>query len=197
MKVQLFAWLAVIAVAIHAAATALLHWLVPGVNPVSEMVSAYLNSDYQWLSRLTFAALGCTFGALSLALALRQTQGILFTVAIVLAAVATIGYLGVAAVPTAVSVFARPTQPATLGAILLLSFVLRREAEWQSVGLFLTSIGFGLIALFLATIIFGALVTAGLGGLANRAVLVLIYTWALLVARGLLKTSYTNVTGAT
>jgi Protein of unknown function (DUF998) len=192
--IQLLAWLAVCAVAIHAIATLSLHWLVPSVNPLSDMVSAYLTSEYQWLSRITFVALACALGSLGLGLALRNVRGVAFGVALVLVAIAVIGFLGVAAVPRAARVFAVPTQPATIGAILLMSLVLRRESAWQAVGPYLLVISFGLVALIFATIVLRALVAAGLGGLANRVVLVLIYSWAVLVARGL---SATPVPGGT
>jgi Protein of unknown function (DUF998) len=189
LTIKLLAWLAVSAVIVHAAATVLLHWLVPSVNPFSEMVSAYLSTEYQWLSRVTFVALACALGFLGLGLILRQIQGAMFTSALVLVAIAVIGLLGVAAVPSAARVFAVPTQPAAVCAILLLSLVLRQEAVWRGVGPYLLGISFGLIALFFATIVLGVLVPAGLGGLANRVVLILIYSWVLLVARGLLMTS--------
>lgn len=175
-----------LAVVIHAASTALLHWLVPGVNPLSEMVSAYLNSEYQWLSRTTFVALACALGFLGTALVLRQTQGAVFWVALVLAAIAVVGLSGVATVPGAARVLAAPSQPAVVLSILLLSLVLRQDAAWQSAGPYLLGISFALIALFVATIVLGTLASAGLGGLANRVVLVLIYLWVILAARGLL-----------
>lgn len=178
--IHLLAWLAVFAVAIHAVATVLLHSLVPSVDPLSEMVGAYLNTEYQWLSRITFVALASALGFLGAALVLRQVQGALFIVALVLVATAAIGLLGVAAVPGAVRVFAVPAQPAAVVAILLLSLVLRHEVPWRSAGPYLLGISFALVALFFATIVFRVIVSAGLGGLANRVVLVLIYSWVLL-----------------
>ena len=180
----------------HATATVLLHRFVPSVNPFTEMVSAYLNSSYQWLARLTFVALGCSIGFLGLSLALHQIQGVSFVVAEVLLVIAVIGLSGVAVAPDLAASIARPTQPALVIAILLLSLVLRHEAEWQAAGPILLGISFGLIALFVVTIFFGALVSAGFGGLANRVVLVLIYAWVLLVARGLLVGSEMRITGA-
>lgn len=187
LTIQLIAWLAVSAVIVHAAATVLLHWLVPSVNPVSEMVSAYLGSEYQWLSRLTFVALACALGFLGLALGLRQLHGLIFAVALGLGAIAVVGLLGVAAMPSAARAFAVPAQPAAVFAIALVSLVLRHEAEWQGVEPYLLGISFGLIVLFFATIVLGVIVSAGLGGLANRVVLILIYSWVLLVALALLK----------
>jgi hypothetical protein len=149
------------------------------------MVSAYLNTEYQWLSRMTFAALASSLGFLGLGLVFRQTQGAIFMVALVLVAIAVIGLFGVAVVPSAARVLAVPTQPAAVCAILVLSLVLRQEPA----GPYLLGISFGLIALFFATIALGVLVSAGLGGLANRLVLILIYSWVLVVARGLLVTS--------
>jgi hypothetical protein len=194
--IQYLAWFAISAVAVHATATLLLHWFVPSVNPFTEMVSAYLNSDYQWLSRLTFVALACAFGFLGLSLVLRQIQGASFVIAVVLTAIAVIGLLGVAVAPGLASSIARPTQPVVVVAILLFSLVLRNEGNWQAVGSILLSISLGLIALFVATILLGALASAGFGGLANRIALVLIYAWVLLVARGLLMSSVRQVAGA-
>ncbi len=184
--IRLLAGLAVSAVSIHFGATLLLHWLVPSVNPLSEMVSAYLSSEYQWLSRVTFAALASALGCLGLGLVLRRTQGAAFTVALILVAIAVVGLLGVAAVPSAARALAVPAQPAAVCAILLLSLVLRRQEAWRDVGRYLLGISFSLIALFLATIVLRVLASAGLGGLANRLVLILIYSWVLMVARGLL-----------
>ena len=184
--IQLLAWLAIFAVVIHAVATVLLHWLVPSVNPLSEMVGAYLNSEYQWLSRITFAALALALGFLGAALVLRQAQGPLFIAALVLVAIAAIGLLGAAAAPGSVRVFAVPAQPAAVIGILLLSLVLWREVPWQGVGPYLLGISFALVALFFATIVLRVIVSAGFGGLANRVVLILMYSWVLLVARGLI-----------
>ena len=184
--IQLLAWLAISSVALHALAMVLLHWLVPEVNPLSEMVSAYLSSKYEWLSRITFVALAGAFGTLGLGLALGQIQGRTFTVGVVLTVIATIGFLGVAALPGAARLFAMPTQPATVVAVFLLSLALSRQPAWQTTGSYLLVISFGLIALFLVTIVLRGLVSVGLGGLANRIVLALIYSWVLLVARGLI-----------
>jgi hypothetical protein len=189
LTIHLVAWLAVSAVIVHATATVLLHWLVPSVNALSEMVSAYLSTEYQWLSRVAFAALALALGFIGLGLVLHQIQGAILTVALVLVAIAVVGSLGVAAVPSAARVFAVPTQPAAVCAILLFSLVLRQEPVWQGVGPYLLGVGFGLVALLFATIVLGVLVSAGAGGLANRLVLILIYSWVLLVARGLLMTS--------
>jgi len=185
--IQLLAWLAVAAVAVHAASTISLHWLVPGVNPLSEMVSAYLNTAYQWLSRLSFVALACALGLIATALALRHVQGVMFIIALILVAIAAIGLLVVAVAPGAARTVAGPTQPAAVLALLLLSLVLRHEPAWQSAGPVLLGLSLGLVTLFVVTIMLRVMPAAGLGGLANRAVLVLIYSWIVLVARGLMK----------
>jgi hypothetical protein len=48
------------------------------------------------------------------------------------------------------------------------------------------AISIALLGLFVLVIVLRILVEQGLGGLANRVVVVLIYAWVVLVARGLL-----------
>ena len=163
----------------------LLHGLVPGVDPLSEMVGAYLATEYRWLSRLTFLALGCALGSLGLGLILYQIPGRLFAIAMVFAFVAVVGFIGVATVPDFARNIAVPTQPATVISILLLSLCLKHQPPWVPVSGYLLFISIVLIALFVFTIVLGVLASAGLGGLANRTVLVLIYVWVFIVARRL------------
>lgn len=183
---RLFTWLALGAVAYHAMTMVLLHWFAPEVNPQTDMVSAYLSSPYHWLARSTFLALGCTMAFVGLGLSGRLASSFLLKVSAGLLVVAIVGFIGVSVAPQAARFFGIPTQPATVLSILLLSIVLRREAPWRATGTLLVLIGFSLVLLFALTILTGLLTSMGLGGVANRVVLVLIYSWVVLVARGLL-----------
>jgi len=183
---RLFAWVALLAIGYHAAATVALHALDPAVDPLSDMVGAYLLGDYQRLSRTTFLAFACAFASIGAALAMRLPLAATLRTGVGCAAVASVGFVGVAVAPQAVSYWALPTQLATLVSILLLSLGLRRRSEWRTIGFTLMVVASVLVALFVVTIVLGVVIRAGVGGLANRIVLVLIYTWVLLVVAGLL-----------
>ena len=165
---------------------ALLHGLVPDVDPMKELIGAYLESQYGWLSRSTFLALGCALTAVALAVRAHRAGGVLPRVAAILLLLGVLGLVGVASAPAGVRYFAIPAQPATVLSILMLSIVLRRDPRWRPIGNVLVLIGGALVAVFLLTVVLGTLVALGVGGLANRLVLILIYVWVALVARGLL-----------
>ena len=88
----LWAWLALGAVTFHAIVMVLLHLLVPEVDPMADMVGAYLASQYQFLSRLTFLALGCALASLGLALRAYLSVGVSPRIAAVLLVVAIVGF---------------------------------------------------------------------------------------------------------
>lgn len=182
MSARWWGWLAIVAVVYHAVAMIALHLLVPEVDPARTMVGAYLTSPYRFLSRTTFLALGCALIALVMGLRPVLLTGRLRHLVTVLLGIAVLGFLGVAAFPGAARPIAVVTQPATVLAIVVLSWILRKEPPWSSVGTALLVVAGLLFALFVATIVTGFLVARGLGGLANRVVLVLIYTWIVLVA---------------
>lgn len=184
----LFGWLAIGAVMYHAVAMVFLHRLAPEVSPLADMVSAYLGSQYQLVARSTFLTLACTLTFLGLGLLGRITPSVWAKISAPLLIVAIVGFLGVAGAPQAARLFGIPTQPATVVSILLLSVALRHEPGWRSISGVLVAIGALLVTLFLFTIVLGIPASMGLGGLANRVVLVLIYVWAVLVARGLVVT---------
>lgn len=183
---RLFGWLAIGAVAYHGCALVLLHVLAPQVNPLADMVSAYLGTPYQLIARSTFLAFGAALAALGLGLRSCLPPGILPKVGIALLGLAAIGFLGVAIAPGAARYFAIPTQPATVIGMILLSVALRRDRRWRPVGSAPVAISTALVVLFALTIVLRVLVEQGLGGLANRVVVVLIYAWVVLVARGVL-----------
>ena len=176
--------MAIIAVAYHASAMALLHLLAPQVDPVTEMVGAYLAGPHQLLARSTFLALACALAFIWLPLAGGVGAGVLARVALGLLAVASAGFFGVAAAPEAARVLAAPTRPATVVSILLLSVALRRQPRWRRLGGVLLPIGTALVTLFVLTVALGTVVSMGYGGLANRVVLALIDSWVVLVAAG-------------
>lgn len=178
--------LAMAAILFHAVATALLHLLVPQVDPLADMASAYLYSDHQVLSRCTFLALGVALASLGLALRTHLSSGLLPKAAAALLVVSVVGFIGVAGFPEAAAYFAIPTQPATVLSILLLSISLPRDPLFASVRGILLAIAVALMGLFLLSVVLGTLISMGVGGLANRLVLVLIYIWVALVVRGFL-----------
>jgi hypothetical protein len=183
---RLFGWVAIGAVAWHGFALVALHVLAPQVNPLADMVSAYLGTPYQLMARSTFLAFAVALAALVLGLRSFLPPGVLPKVGVVLLGLAVIGFVGVAVAPGAALYFAIPTQPATIIGMLLLSLALRREARWRPAGGALVAISIALLGLFVLVIVLRILVEQGLGGLANRVVVVLIYAWVVLVARGLL-----------
>lgn len=183
---RLLAWLAIGAIIYHLLAILFLHGLEPDVDPLVDQVGAYLRGQYQPLARTTFLALACALSALGLGLRTYLPSGMPSRITIVLLVAAVVGFLGVSAAPEYARYFAIPTQPAAVLTIVMLSFLLRRQRRWQPVGAILMTIGAVLAVLYVATVVLGITVALGLGGLANRIVLVLIYTWVVLVSRGLL-----------
>jgi hypothetical protein len=180
---RVFGWLAIASVAYHAVAMVLLHVLAPEVSPSGDMVDAYLGTPYRALSTSTFLALGGILGSLGLGLRSAlppRRSSIVVSGLLVLSA---IGFLAVTLVPAAVGSIGSALRPVTLLSIVVGSSTVRRHPPWRRSGLALVAIAVCLVATFAVT--FGLLVKLGLGGLANRVVLVLIYAWSLLVARGL------------
>jgi len=180
---RVYGWLAIASVAYHAVAMGRLHVLAPEVSPSGDMVDAYLSTPYRTLSRTTFLALAGILGAIGLglrsALPVRRSS----TVASWLLILSALGLLAVTLAPSAVGAVGAVVRPVTLLSIVVGSSTVRRHPPWRRVGLALVAIAVALVATFAVT--FGLLVELGLGGLANRVVLVLIYAWSLLVARGL------------
>jgi len=180
---RVFGWLAIASVAYHAVAMGLLHGLAPEVSPLSDMVGAYLSTPYAGLSRTTFLALAGALGGLGLGLSSALPSSRSSIVVSGLLVVSGIGFLAVALVPSGVGSIGSALRPVTLLSIAVGSSTLRRHPPWRRMGLALVTIAVSLVATFAVT--FGLLVELGLGGLANRVVLMLIYAWSLLVARGL------------
>ena len=181
-RTDLFSLLTLGALSYHASAMVLLHLVARDVNPVTDMIGAYLAGPHQLLARSTFLALACALAFLGLALVGRLPAGALARVAMGLLVIASAGFFGVAAAPEAARVLAAPTRPATVISILLLSLALRQQPQWRGVGRLLLGIGTALVALFVVTVGVGTAVLQGYGGLANRVVLALIDFWLLLVA---------------
>ena len=179
-------WFAIACVGYHALAMVSLHVLVPEVSPLSGMVGDYLSSPSQLLSRTTFLAFAGALASLAFGLRPSLPRGLRSSVATGLIVVAILAFVSVAMFPEAANQIARVAQPATVLTIILFSMVLRREQRWASVAAWFLVIPALLVFLFVITIATGYLISIGLGGLANRVVLVLIYTWVVLVARGLL-----------
>jgi hypothetical protein len=191
---KVLAWLAISAVICSVTSTVLMHLLVPEVDPVSELLTAYLDSQYQWLSRVGIFLQGLAMGALGLGLYFRRIAGVWFKIALAFAAITAIGSFVVAVAPEAD--FARVGRPAGLLTIVILSLRLRRERPWQAVGPYLPAIVIGVAALFI--FIFGLTsLSAGVAGLGHRAALLLISTWILLVSHGLLAAPVQEEAGAT
>ncbi len=179
-------WFAIACVGYHALAMVSLHVLVPEVSPLSDMVGDYLSSPSQLLSRTTFLALAGALASLAFGLRPALPSGLRSSVATGLIVVAIPAFVGVAMLPGSANQIARVAQPAMVLTIIMFSLVLRGEPPWRSVGAWLLVIPALLVFLFVITIATGYLISIGLGGLANRLVLVLIYTWVVLVARGII-----------
>jgi hypothetical protein len=178
-----FAWLAILAVVLSAIGMVLLHVLVPQADPVSEMMPAYLDTGYHWLFRASVVLIGCAIGALSLGLYFYSLSGIWFKVALALAGIGVIGSLSISVAPDVVASLATALRSAIVLAVLVLSLRLRREPPWQFGGPLLLVTAIGLIVVLVSLRLIDE---AGFGGLANRAALILIYAWVLLISRGLL-----------
>lgn len=179
-------WLAIGSIVYHAVAIVSLHVLQPGVSPLSEMVGAYLAGPHATLSRTTFLAFGLAFGVLAVGVG-SLLAGRQYFVATALLGFSALGFGGVFVFPERATQFGAVVRPLTLATMLTVSFLLRREPRWAPRGAALVVVSMLLVFLFLLT--FGWLLDLGLGGLANRLVLVLIYIWIALVAWGLVGTA--------
>lgn len=161
---------------------AALHVVEPEISPLSAMVGAYLAGPHATLARTTFLAFALAFGAL--AVGVRESlAGWRSFAATALLGFSALGFGGVFLFPERAAQFGVVVRPITLATMLTVSLVLRRDPRWAPRGAALVVVSALLVVLFVVT--FGWLLDLGLGGLANRLVLVLIYIWIVLVTRGL------------
>ena len=184
---SLLAWTAIGAVFYHGLAIVTLHLLASNVNPFTDMVDAYLQGPYRLLARSTFLAFAFAFGALALGIASVLPSSWLKTGILILLVLAVIGFLSVFILPEASHIITTPTRPATLFAVILLSFAVRDIDYWQPITPFLLGISITLVCLFIFTLVFGTASKINLNGLTNRIVLILLYCWIIIVARSLLR----------
>lgn len=186
LSTRLLGWLAIASIAYHSLAMVSLHVLMPEVSIVSGMVGEYLAGPYQTLSRTTFLAIACALATTAVGLNPSLPAGAWSGVAKALIVLSILGFLGVTGFPAAAPQIGMVTRPATVLALIALSFLLRKERGWARVAGALMTVSILFVVLFLAT--FSFLVHVGLGGLANRAALLLIYAWVVLVACELVRT---------
>lgn len=190
----LAAQVALVATAAHAVTFLGLHLLEPQLSPVSSIISDYSGTASAWLAAGAFLIFASIWASLSVALSalpgrsrMMSAGRILFALgalAIVVAAVAP-----ASADPRTGSVLANVqnvlARPGLFLGIVLVSVALRKAPGWEDIGLLLVALSTLAVVLLLATI--GVLLDAGLGGIGQRAVFILVYVWVLLVSVRIIK----------
>ena len=187
--VNRMAQVAIAAAAVHAALLLALHLLEPGISPRASIVSDYSQTAHAAWATATFIAFGIIWGAMAIALsdAARsknvQVGRVLFTLAMIAILIAAI--FPATADPRTGSVVARiqnlVARPGLFLGVLLVSLGVRRVAGWEAVTKRLMSLAAAAIVLLVATI--GFLLQAGLGGVGQRILFLLLYAWVWTAAR--------------
>jgi len=186
VAVSRLAGLALAGVAYHALAFIILHVLEPQLSPVSAIISDYAATESSWLVVTTFVAFAVVWAALALGLSW-PGQAWLLVAGRVVFAVAAIGLLVAALVPaaadprtgTVLSVALGAVRPALFVAIVVVSVGLRSDLLWHDGSWMLVILSSAALLLTLVSVAF--LLEAGVAGLGQRAVFVLIYVWVSLV----------------
>lgn len=167
-----------VAIGAHAVLLTLLHVLAPEVDPLSDMLGAYLGTGHASLARATFLAFSVNFGCLAAALVLVGVRGVAARLGVASLALAAVGFLLVFSLPEYGAWLARPTRPLTVLGTLFVGLGVRRLPRFRAVRVPLVAAPSVMLALFVGTIVLGVVEDAGLGGLANRVVVLLIYVWS-------------------
>ena len=181
--------LVIVCIAAHAVAFLGLHVLEPQVSPLSTVIGDYSTTESSWLATCAFVAFACLWATLAVATSAAAPGSRTMLVARLLFALAAVALLVAAVVPESAdprtgSSLARVqnllARPGLFLAVLLASFALRRVPEWGDIGTYLVGLAVVCIVLLIATV--GFLLNAGFGGLGQRALFVLLYFWAGIVA---------------
>lgn len=181
--------LAIAAVAYHSVAFAALHVLEPQVSPTRSLIGDYSPTDSGWLAASTFVAFAVVWAAVALALS-GPTQSMVLVAGRVLFAVAAVGLPVAAFVPSAADPRTKSalatalnlTRPGLFVGILLVSIALARLPEWEGASWSLVILAVVAFAVMMLSVRF--LLDAGLAGVGQRVVFLLVYAWVLLVALG-------------
>jgi hypothetical protein len=188
--------LARICILLHALIFALLHFTEPQLDPLASIISDYAQTPGSWLLKICLFAFAVAW--LALAVALRSAHvNRLVLVGRMLFILAFVAILAGIAFPESMdprtgSVLARIqnllARPGLFLGVLLVSVGLKDLANWNPLRLKLLVLSIAAIVLLVFTI--GYLLPAGLGGLGQRLVFLLLYIWVWLVAGRLLVSPY-------
>jgi hypothetical protein len=176
----------------HLAVFAALHALVPPLDPVSSIITDYLDSPYRSLSRSTFAAFGLMWAAVAAGMWRTLPRWRLTVAGVVLMALGVLSLVLVTLRPP----IADPRNATEAGmalarvggigrtslfiSLVVLSLVVRRQPRSRTVGGVM--LGLATAAILLLAITLASLLERGYAGIAQRAIFLVLYTWVLLAA---------------
>lgn len=184
---------AIAAAAAHALLFLSLHVLEPGLRPAASVISDYARTGHAGVATAAFLAFGVVWGSLAIALA-AAPRARTITVGRVLFGLALLAIVFAALFPATAdprtgSAPARVqnliARPGLFLGVILVSTGLRSSPGWRDLGGRLLSLA--LVAAVLLVLTVAVLLDAGLGGLGQRAIFVLLYLWVWLVARRTLR----------
>lgn len=165
-----------------------LHILEPGVSPVRGLLSDYAVTDSAWLATLAFLVFASIWASLVVALSAVGPRTTLLVCGQALFALAALAIVVTAFVPesadprtgsTLAAVQNLLSRPGLFLGVLLVSLGLRGEGGWTTTVRTLVVLAVTAVGLLVATIT--VLLEAGWGGLAQRALFLLLYGWTLLL----------------
>jgi hypothetical protein len=181
--------LAVGAAATHALLFLVLHVLEPELSPAASILSDYGQTEHAPVAITAFIAFAVVWGALAVALsgasAGRSVLVGRFLFALAMAAILVAAIFPSTADPRTGSVIARVqnlvARPGLFVGVLLISIGLRGAAGWDQMARTLIVVAGTATVLLVLTV--GLLLAAGLGGVGQRALFLLLYFWVWVVAR--------------
>lgn len=181
--------LAVGAAATHAVLFASLHAVEPDLSPAASLLSDYGQTEHAPLATGAFVAFAVVWGALAVALSGASGRRAVLVgrslFALAMAAILLAAFFPATADPRTSSVIARVqnlvARPGLFAGMLLISTGLRGTAGWANVAKTLLVVAGAATVLLVTTVAF--LLDAGLGGIGQRTLFLLLYAWVWVVAR--------------
>jgi Protein of unknown function (DUF998) len=182
-----------IAVVVHCAVFVILHLLQPHLSVSTSLISDYAATEHRFLTSVAYLAFATVWFALARALgritlvplATITLARLLFVIAGVTIVLAAFDPMAtdprhrdsLGAMRTIMTRFARP---GLFVGVVLVSLGVRRLPGWEDIAPKLTAVAAAALVVFVATI--ALLLNAGLGGIGQRLLFLLIYAWVLLFA---------------
>ena len=180
---RVFVWIAGVAIGVQALAFAALHILEPQLGWKSSLITDYAGTEHALVARLSLAAFGITWIAVSIVLRDMLPPGVVTTVVFLLVLLAGLGLVYSATLDARAMDPRLAEGPAAarriLGLLRLALFVslIVASIQLRSAGLVLLSAATLLLLIVTLAVFLGR----GLAGLPQRIVFVMTYAWVLTV----------------